>query len=151
MPVELDTPVEPVVLGFAKIVALKVEDNVEHWAKVWVSYGTMVDDQWVEYCDPTTGNVIPPKEYHLEDGHHPLAQGTSLRLCPSCGLWWGLETECSCGEGTVPYDGFSRLASSAPVGGSIYSVIRDSLYTFLTSELVPNPLTGEVEPLLATV
>lgn len=133
------------------MVAFKVEDNVEHWLKVWVCYGTVKDGVWEEYSDPATGNTIAPKEYHVEDGHNPLSHGTSLRKCPACGLWWNLETECSCGEATDPYDGFTRLASVFCEADSLYNVIKDCLYTFLTTELVPNPDTGEVEPLLATV
>ena len=151
MPVEVSTPIEPVVLPFAKIVAIKIEDNVEHWVKLWVSFGTLEEGQWVEYVDPNTGLTAGVKEYHLEDGHNPLMHGQSLRKCTSCGLWWGLETECSCGESTEPYDGFSRIAMLSPSGDTIYTAIKDILYTFLTTEEIPDPVTGEVKPLLATV
>jgi len=151
MPVELSAPVEPIILHHAKVVAIKVEDNVEQWVKLWVSYGSMVDGVWAEYVDPNTGLTAGATEYHIENGHNPLMHGQGLRKCPSCGLWWTLETECSCGEETEPYDGFTRLASAAPSGGSLYEVIKLAVYAFLTAEEVPDPITGEVRPLLATV
>jgi len=148
MPVTLNRTIEPVTLDSAKVVAFKVENNVERWVEVWVAFGQDVDGAFVEYRDPATGSTVSPAYFKVEDGLHPLSPHMSLRKCPACGLWWKLEAECSCGESTVPYDGFTRLASSSPSGGSLYAAIAVALYAFLTSEIVPDPSTWELVRLL---
>lgn len=143
MPVTLNTTIEPVLPDSAKVVAFKVENNVEHWIEIWVAFGAIVDEHFVEA--PT----IPPAYFKIEDGVNPFAANVSLRRCPECELWFGLEENCSaCGGQTDPYDGFSRLVSTTPTGANMYEAIEVALYSFLLNESVPNPDTGEVEPLL---
>lgn len=144
MPVTLATPLVTEAPDTAKVVAFKVENNVEHWIEVWVAFGNVVDGNFVE-C-----RTCAPLYLKIENGCNPHASNTSLRKCPECDLWFGLEANCSvCGGQTDPYDGFSRLAATVTAGGvSLYDEIASAIYAFLTSESVPNPDTGEVAPLL---
>ena len=154
MPVELNVPIEPVVLRTAKVVGFKGEENEEHWLKIWVSYGKVIGSLWVEHRDPITGDKVTPTEYHLENGHHPLRHGMSLRKCVECGAWYGLEVACTveeCDGTTEPYDGFTRLGNGTPNGDTNRSVNKNAMYDFLLNEVVPDPDTGELRPLLDAV
>jgi len=147
MPVPLKNPIVPPPADTAKVAAFKVEDNVEQWIIIWVCEGTMDGDEFVP------NPMCPPLEFKIEDGNHPLDNGRSLRKCPECGKWYGLETVCpDDGTETVPYDGFMRIAMSPPSGMTMYECIKSELYAFLTTESVPviNPdgTYGEAEVLL---
>lgn len=147
MPVNLNIPVEPVVVPSAQVAAFKVEEMAGHWVDVWVVFGTADGEDFIPYVDPITGDGITPMHVHIEDGVHPLAPDTGLRKCPSCGKWWRLETQCDCEEATVPYDGFSRIIMH-PHNGILYTHIKEALYGYLLTELVPDPTTWEERPLL---
>lgn len=148
MPVNLNVPIQPPQLSVAKVVAIKIENNVEQWVETWVSFGSMIDGVFVEYVDPITHIKVTPAHYKIEDGNHPLQPGASLRRCQSCEKWYGLETACSCGGATVPYDGLTRLMDAAPVGANMHDAISSAIYNFLLNEIVPDPQTGELKALL---
>jgi hypothetical protein len=150
MPVTLTTPVEPVILQHAKVAAFKVEVNRGLWIEIWIAFGSMVEGTFVEHIDPVTMEAATPRYIKIENGFHPLVPGRALKKCPSCGLWWGAELTCSCGAELDLYDGMTRLCMgmSVPPGDCLYQVIASALYSFLTSESVPDPVTGEEVPLL---
>lgn len=150
MPILLSKSLEPVILARGKIVAIKIEVNQEHWVDVWISYGNTIDGVWTEWADEKTGRKIDPTCYHIEDGVHPLSPGASLRRCPDCYKWYGLELVCTtCGAGTLPYDGLTRAMSAVTAdGATVYAAIRDVLYDFLLTEELPDPVTGELALLL---
>ena len=140
MPVTLQTPLNLAALDTAKIVSFKVESNVEQWVEAWVGFGTTVDGVFVE-------GEVPPAYFKIEKGVNPLAPSQGLCKCPKCDLWYGLEAEClACGGPTVPYDGLARLAP-----GGIEQVNERKIERFLAHESVPDPSTGKIVPLLATV
>jgi len=143
MPVTLNQPTEPVVPDAAKVVAFKVENNVENWIEVWVAFGHTVEGNFVEHVS------ISPAYFKIEDGCNPLAPNVALCSCDNCDTWLGLETECpDCGDPTTPYDGFSRLVMSTPSGDNMHDILSSALYAFLLNESVPDPDSGEVVPLL---
>lgn len=154
MPVTLNAPVEPVVLQKAKVVNFTVENNVEHWIVVYVSFGVVLDNgAFVEWVDPATGVKVSPLRVKIEDGMHPLAEGRALCKCSECGHWGCLEAGAGlpcpeCGGEMVPYDGFTRLATWGHGAGNLKDTTSNVLYAFLTGEQVPDPVTGEVKPLL---
>lgn len=150
MPVTLNRTIEPVVLDSAKVVAFKVENNLEHWIELWVSFGQLVGGNFAEYRDPDTGATIPPAYLKIEDGHHPLSPDMALRKCAACDLWYRLELECpACSGPTAAYDGFSRLVGgSPPPGGNLHDVISTAIYAFLVGESVPDPDSWELVRLL---
>lgn len=132
MPVTLKDPITPPTADTAKVVAFKVEDNVERWIIIWVCEGALVDGEFVQ------NEALPVLEFKIEDGNHPLANGRALRKCVECGRWHGLETAClACGGDLTPYDGFTRLNMQAPEGPTMYHAIKNALYGFLTAEMVP--------------
>lgn len=146
MPLELNVPAEPTVLRYAKVGAYKVEIMNGNYVILWMCLGTMEGDVFTEYAGPG----YMPTEIKIEDGNHPLSPGMALRKCSVCGAWCTLETECpvdGCGAETVPYDGFTRLASSPPDGSSMYGVNKNALYNFLTTEVVPDLVTWQEAPL----
>jgi hypothetical protein len=149
MSIELIVPDNPVILHKAKVAAFKVEDNVEHWIEVWVVVGEVNDEGvFQEWHDPITGATRPALYYKLEMGVHPMRPGQSLRRCPSCGAWHGLELVCGCGSPTAPYDGFARACFIETPYNNPRNVLRYALYSFLTSEEVPHPDTGEMVKLV---
>jgi len=150
MPVTLHRTIEPVVLDSAKVVAFKVENNVERWVEIWVAFGQIVEGSFVEHADPVTGIRVPPAYFKIEDGCHPLSPNTALRKCSACGAWCKLEIACpDCGGATVPYDGFSRLAGTLIAGGSnLHGTLAAVLYAFLLGESVPDLDTWDASPLL---
>ena len=133
MPVLLSEPVVPPPADTAKVVAFKVEDNVEAWIIIWVCQGSMDGEEFVP------NPMLPVLEFKIEDGNHPLANGRALRRCPDCDKWHGLETECTeCGAELLPYDGFTRIAGRPPPDvGTMYECIKSVLYEFLCTEAVP--------------
>jgi hypothetical protein len=154
MPVTLLEPKQTKVLDKAKIAAFKVERNVEQWIEVWVVYGYEEKGEFVQQIAPEPGGAI--LHLKIEDGAHPLAPGMALGRCDSCGRWYSVARgSClveSCSGTVRPYDGYTRLASLPPTGGTIYEAIRDVLYDFLTTERVPLPDDfAEIRPLLAGV
>lgn len=140
----------PAALEYAKIAAVKVEDNVERWIDLWVVFGEDVAGTFVEYIDPDTGQQVPPVLIHIENGQHPLAdRGTSLKKCDPCDLWYGLEETCTnCGNPTHPYAGFTRFRNRTPQRPKVLNAFWDALYKFLTDEEVPDPTTGVLRKLI---
>lgn len=144
MSVRLNQPIDAKVLRHAKIVNFTLEDNVARYVIVYVAFGEMIDDFFVEWVDPTTGVKCEPKRFKIEDGIHPQQENRSLRRCPDCGKWFGLESICdSCGAATDPYDGLTRLALDGLDRINVRRIAR-----FLMREVVPDPVTGQVGKLL---
>ncbi len=134
-----------------KIVNHQVEDNVEKWVDIYYVFGTMVADEFVQYFDPVTALGIPVQRVKLENGSHPLALGTALRKCPTCGKWFRLETVCDvteCQEVELDhYDGFTRFMEWGADDPNHYDsppacpceVMKRAMYEFLIAEHVPDP------------
>lgn len=166
MPVTLVEPKEAVLLDQARIAAIKIENNPymgTYWIEVFLVYGRMVADVWEQHADPNNGaiaqyyRIAPGENPHARpafSGSDPSGSGSPLGKCDGCGAWDISKRSGPCsGEGcngTVhPYDGFQRLAAAAPRGASNYDVIKNAVYDFLTTEEVPDPVTGEIRKLLA--
>jgi hypothetical protein len=133
MPAKLKKEIAARPSTHAKIAAFKVEIANGEFVELWVAFGDEVGGRWNEHRN------IPPTSIKIENGIHPLAPKRALRRCPSCGAWYALEAKCaSCGTSTVAYDGYSRL-----VTGKVRRILKRALYDFLTTETVPDPITGE--------
>lgn len=165
MPLKLAEPKQSVAIDEARVAAIHIENNPfkgTQWIDIYVVLGREVDGVWQQYVDPISEaiaqyyRITPGCNPHARPtffGHGPLGDGVALGKCNVCGVWHPIKSgPCSeegC-EGTVePYDGFQRLVSLVPVGDTIYDAIKNAVYAFLTSEQVPDPLTGEIRPLLA--
>lgn len=138
-------------LDKAKVAAFKVENNQENWIEIWVIYGADVDGRFVEYQDPATGHTIPVTYIKLETGSHPLRPGTALRKCSVCGKWLSLSLcdEPGCEDASaLPYDGFARAAFMETGQNQPYHVMKSAIYSFVMSEIVPDPDTWENRPLI---
>jgi len=151
-----ETPPPPPITHM-KVVAFKLEDNVERWIEIWVSYGTYIDDKWQEWYDEDTKVKKEPLHFKIEDGCHPVVSSMSLRKCPTCGKWFSLEQICDVpecgGVATVPYDGYTRLMREhiptlCAEGKSCLSRIKERITSFVVKESVPNAMTWEIEPLI---
>jgi len=104
--------------------------------------GGAAETQWEEWAHESS--KAAPLFFRIEDGMHPARAGMSLRRCPSCAKWFTVETECDepgcSGEPTLPYDGYTRLATGNMAGGADFDEkVTDTLNEFLTSEEVPDP------------
>ena len=101
---------------------------------MYVSYGVMVGEVFVEHSDEITKQKADPLHVHIEDGVHPLSPGTALRQCDTCGKWYALEVGVGepcvvegCAGTVLAYDAWTRLASLS-VAGMLADVIGDTLY-----------------------
>ena len=165
MPVSLNEPKEAVVLDQVRVVNIAIENNPylnQFWIDLYVVLGREVDGQWEQHVDPNDAAIA--QYYRIAPGCNPharpshfgqgrLGNGESLGKCDACGVWHDVLgipcTEDGC-DGTVqPYDGFQRLVMAVPDGATNYEVIKNAVYNFLISEEVPDPVTGEIRPLLA--
>lgn len=151
MPIDLDTPVDFNPPEMAAIGAIKIENIAGQWMDIWITYGDVVDDVFVETVDPYSGTRVQATQIHIEDGLHPLVPNMSLRKCPQCGRWFKLTTECpDCLTATGLYDGWTRLIQTV-VSGSVHAKFMDVIYAFLVAEQVPDPLTWVDRPLVKGV
>jgi len=141
LPAPIDPPPK---ITHAKIVAIKMEDNIEHWIKAWATYGYQVGGEFVEWREPTSGNIAQPVEIHFEDGVHPLAPGRALFVCPDCGRFSETADPCPCEGRPAPYDAFSRLVGTAPGDRQTCCVgMICGIYQLATTDRVPDLITGE--------
>lgn len=154
MSVTLADPKQTVTLDKARIAAFKVEDNPgkgTYWLEIWVVLGVEVDGVFVEYPDPETG--LDAQYIKIENGKHPLDNSQAFGKCRDCGApvaaIAGVCLEDGCAGEVIPYDGFTRLVTTTPVGSTVRDVIKDCLYAFLASEDVPDLHTGQMRKLLA--
>lgn len=165
MPVDLTEPKQAVVLDKARVVAINIENNPylnQYWVDVFVVLGLEVDGQWIQHVDPDDGAIA--KYYRIAPGCNPHARpafqsvdprgdGVALGKCNTCGVWHPAKTGACTAEGcsgsVLPYDGFQRLVLGQAAGSTNYDVIKNAVYGFLTTEQVPDPVTGEIRPLLA--
>lgn len=153
MPVKLTHPYQTTTLDVAKVAAIKIEENVAHgsrWIEVWAILGRMDGEKFVQYADPFTGSLAW-RYYKIEDGNHPLSPNMGLGKCATCSGWLRGQTSGThegCGGTVAPYDGWTRLTVQIPVGRSIREAIALAVYSFLLSEIVPDPETWEPIKLL---
>jgi len=127
MPVTLNNPLETVTLDKARIAKFSIENNAfkgQRWVEIWVVLGRFVDGEWEEWSDPRTGHEAI--YFKIENNKHPLSPDARL-------------------DG---YDGFTRLMGSVPGGSSFSAAMKIALYSFLLSETVAHPETGEPTKLL---
>jgi len=139
-----------------QIAALKIENNEaagQHWIEFWCVYVKTIDGVRRQFMDPETGEKA--KYIKLENAMHPLAPGTGLGQCDTCGTWHQRAGgPCGAGDPACPgmvqyYDGLTRALSCLTAdGATIYEAVRDCCYAFLTSEEVPDPFTWETVTLL---
>lgn len=148
--ITLTLPPDPPSITHAKVVAMKMEDNVEHWIKAWVAFGYLNEGDFVEYRHSATRTIIQPVELHFEDGCHPFDPSRSLRQCPSCNEWYATEVECpSCEVATEPYDAFSRLVGVTPGDGySCCLGMTCAIHQLVVTDQVPDLITGELRFLI---
>lgn len=154
MPVQLSNPKQTVALDRIRIASFKVEDNPyrnQYWIEIWCVLGRMENGAFVEYLDPNTG--AEAVYFKIENGKHPLDNDQGLGRCNACGAWaktisGNCEADGCSGE-IQPYDGFVRLALGTPPALDTYrNILKDGLYAFLTTEEVPDPVTGEMRKLI---
>lgn len=167
MPVNLIEPKQAAVLDQCRVVNISIENNPhlgQRWIDLYVVYGRDVDGNWEQHVDPLDAaiaqyyRITPGCNPHARPSYHgqaALGNGPALGRCDACEVWHviaaGPCSEDGC-DGTVqPYDGFSRIVMNPPTGATIYDVIKNAVYDFLITEQVPDPVTGEIRPLLAAV
>lgn len=148
--ISLTIPPDPPAITHAKVAAMKMEDNVEHWIKAWLTFGYLDGEDFIEWRDPHSGSILSPVALHFEDGVHPLDPSRGLRQCPTCGEWYATETECpTCQVATTPYDAFSRLVGATPSGGKTCCLgMTCAIYQLAVTDQVPDLVTGALRVLV---
>jgi hypothetical protein len=154
MPLQLSSPKETVAIDQIRIASFKVEDNPyrnQYWIEVWCVLGRIENGAFVEYTDPATG--AEAVYYKIENGKNPLDNDQALGRCNVCGVWHkaigGSCTPEVCNGTVQPYDGFSRLALGEPTELDNYrNLLKNGLYSFMTTEEVPDPVTDQLRMLI---
>jgi len=113
--------------------------------------GRIENGTFIEYADPITG--AEAIYYKIENGKNPLDNDQALGRCNACGAWHkaigGNCTHEGCSGIVQPYDGFTRLALGTPTELDNYrNLLKNGLYGFLTTEEVPDLITGEMRKLI---
>lgn len=124
----------------------------QQWVELWVVLGYSPDGEDArQVVNPNTGDAA--LHLKIEDGKHPLEHDQALGKCDVCGQWHKAVAggcEASDCHGVVrPYDGHARLVAMVAGEGLCFrDAMLSALYRFLTSEEVPDPVTGKPAALL---
>ena len=164
MPINLTDPPQSIALPIGRVVAIKIENNpftASYWIDVFIAFGHEIDGAWRQHVDAQGAiaqyfRIAPgqnPTARPAFQGSDPASDGPPLGKCDVCGVWHvtatGPCTEDGCSGTVQPYDGMQRMCLIPPSGSCNYDSIKHAIYSFLTTEEVPDPVTGEIKVLLA--
>ena len=144
MPLVSNHPLETKTLDHESLAHISIEENKyagRRWLEFYIVRGLLTDpndeNSFTEYKHPVTGEAA--RHLKVEMGVHPLAPDQALGKCDTCGKWFHLQGgPCQvegCAGTIKPYDGWLR----AIMLNRIYEMIKLCSYTFLTTEMVPDP------------